>query len=106
MNSDEPIFTINFAALYPVSVRAEAYLAGHQGSEAATEFQKIVDNRGIMVNAPIGVLAHLDLARANASEGDTVKARAAYQEFLTLSKDAEPDIAILIAGRTEYAKLK
>jgi Flp pilus assembly protein TadD/predicted Ser/Thr protein kinase len=93
-------------ALYPVYVRAEAYLAGHQGSEAVTEFQKILDHRGIVVNAPIGALAHLGLARANALEGDTGKARAAYQEFLTLWKDADPDIPILIAAKTEYAKLK
>jgi eukaryotic-like serine/threonine-protein kinase len=93
-------------ALYPLYVRAEAYLAGHQGSEAATEFQKILNHRGIVVNAPIGVLAHLGLARANALEGDSVKARAAYEEFLTLWKDADSDIPILIAAKTEYAKLK
>jgi serine/threonine protein kinase/Flp pilus assembly protein TadD len=92
--------------LYPVYVRAEAYLAGHQGSEAATEFQKILDHRGIVVNAPIGALAHLGLARAYALQGDTAKARAAYQDFLTLWKDADPDIPIFIAAKTEYAKLK
>jgi eukaryotic-like serine/threonine-protein kinase len=93
-------------ALYPVYVRAEAYLAGHQGREAVIEFQKILDHRGIVVNAPIGAVAHLGLARANALAGDTVKARAAYQEFLNLWKDADPDIPILTAARTEYAKLK
>jgi eukaryotic-like serine/threonine-protein kinase len=93
-------------ALYPVYVRADAYLAGHQGSEAATEFQKILDHRGIVVNAPIGVLAHLGLARASALEGDIVKARAAYEEFLSLWKDADPDIPILLAAKTEYARLK
>jgi hypothetical protein len=93
-------------ALYPVYVRAEAYLAGHQGSEAATEFQKILDHRGIAVNAPIGALAHLGLARANALKGDTAKARSAYQDFLTLWKDADPDIPILQQAKAEYAKLK
>jgi tetratricopeptide (TPR) repeat protein/predicted Ser/Thr protein kinase len=94
------------AALYPVYVRAEAYLAGHQGSEAATEFQKILDHRGIVVNAPIGALAHLGLARAYSLRGDNPKARAAYQEFLTLWKDADPDVPILITAKSEHAKLR
>ena len=92
--------------LYPVYVRAEAYLAAHQGTEAATEFRKIIDHRGIVVNAPIGALAHLGLARAYALQSDTAKARAAYQDFLTLWKDADPDIPILTAAKAEYAKLK
>jgi serine/threonine protein kinase len=91
--------------LYPVYVRAEAYLAGHQGSEAAAEFQKILDHRGIVVNAPIGALAHLGLARAYTVEGDNVKARAAYQDFLTLWKDADPNIPVLIAAKAGFAKL-
>jgi serine/threonine protein kinase len=93
------------AVLYPVFVRGEAYLSGHQGSEAATEFQKILDHRGIVVNAPIGALAHLGLARAYVLQGDTAKASAAYQDFLTLWKDADPDIPIFIAAKAEYAKL-
>jgi eukaryotic-like serine/threonine-protein kinase len=93
------------AILYPVFVRGEAYLSGHQGSEAATEFQKILDHRGIVVNAPIGALAHLGLARAYVLHGDTAKASAAYQDFLTLWKDADPDIPIFIAAKAEYAKL-
>jgi hypothetical protein len=92
--------------LYPVYVRAEAYLARHQGSEAATEFQKILDHRGVVVNAPIGAMAHLQLGRAYATHGDTAKAKAAYQDFLTLWKDADPDIPVLIAAKSEYAKLK
>jgi len=92
-------------ALYPVYVRAEAYLAGHQGSEAASEFQKILDHTGIVVNAPIGVLAHLGLARAYVLQGDTARASAAYQDFLTLWKDADPHVPILIAAKAEYAKL-
>jgi hypothetical protein len=92
--------------LYPVFVRGEAYLAAHQGSEAAAEFQKILDHRGIVLNEPIGALAHLQLGRAYVMAGDTAKARAAYQDFLTLWKDADSDIPILIAAKGEYAKLK
>ena len=93
-------------ALYPVYVRGEAYLAAHHGTEAAAEFQKILDHRGIVLNEPIGALARLQIARAYAMQGDTAKAKAAYQDFLTLWKDADPDIPILVAARSEYAKLK
>src|ERR1700719_2967300 len=93
-------------ALYPVYVRGEAYLAAHQGSEAAAEFQKILNHSGIVLNEPIGALAHLQIGRAYALQGDTAKARAAYQDFLTLWKDADSDIPILIAAKGEYAKLK
>jgi ATP/maltotriose-dependent transcriptional regulator MalT len=92
-------------ALYPVYVRAEAYRAERRGNEAAIEFQKVLDNRGLVVNEPIGVLAHLGLARAYALQGDTDKARAAYQDFLMLWKDADPDIPILKQAKAEYAKL-
>src|SRR6202007_170195 len=87
-----------WTALYPVYVRGEAYLAAHQGSEAAAEFQKILDHRGIVLNEPIGALAHLGLARSYALQGDTAKARSAYQDFLALWKDADPGIPILIAA--------
>jgi eukaryotic-like serine/threonine-protein kinase len=93
-------------ALSPVYVRGEAYLAAHQGNEAAAEFQKIVDHRGIVVNESTGAVARLGLARAYAVQGDTTKAKAAYQDFLTLWKDADPDIPILIAAKAEYAKLQ
>jgi hypothetical protein len=73
-------------------VRGEAYLAERQGREAATEFQKILDHRGIVLNEPIGALAHLQLGRAYALQGDTAKCRASYEDFLTLWKDADPDI--------------
>jgi Tfp pilus assembly protein PilF len=96
----------NWPNLYPVYVRGEAYLAAHQGREAAAEFQKILDHRGIVLNEPIGTLAHLQLGRAYAMQGDTAKARAAYQDFLTLWKDADPDIPILLEAKAEYAKLK
>jgi eukaryotic-like serine/threonine-protein kinase len=93
-------------ALYPIFVRGEAYLAAHQGKEAAAEFQKILDHRGVVANEPIGALAHLQIGRAYAMQGDTAKAKAAYQDFLTLWKDADPDIPILIAAKSEYSKLK
>jgi eukaryotic-like serine/threonine-protein kinase len=95
-----------WTSLYPVYVRGEAYLALHQGSEAAAEFQKILDHRGIVLNEPIGALAHLGLARAYAMQGDTAKAKAAYQDFLSLWKDADPDIPILKQAKAEYAKLQ
>ena len=93
-------------ALYPVFVRGQAHLAAHQGSEAAIEFQKILDHRGIVLNEPIGALAHLDLGRAYALQGETAKARAAYQDFLTLWKNADPDIRILKQAKAEYARLQ
>ena len=94
-----------WTALYPVYVRGEAFLAARQGSEAAAEFQKILDHRGIVLNSPIGALAHLQIGRAYAIQGDTAKASAAYQDFLTLWKDADRDISVLIAANAEYAKL-
>ncbi len=93
-------------ALYPVYVRGEAYLAAHKGNEAAAEFQKIRDHSGIVVNAPIGALAFLGLGRAYAMSGDTTKAKSAYQDFLTIWKDADPDIPMLKQARAEYAKLQ
>jgi len=95
----------SWTAMYPVFVRGEAYLAAHQGNEAATEFQKILGHPGVVLNEPIGALAHLQIARAYALQGDTAKARAAYQDFLTLWKDADPDIPVLKQAKAEYAKL-
>jgi tetratricopeptide (TPR) repeat protein len=95
-----------FGALYPVYVRGQAYLAAHQGSEAAREFQKIVDHPGITIGDAFGVLAHLGLARAYALTGDTAKARAAYQDFFTLWKDADPGIPVLKQAKAEHAKLQ
>jgi eukaryotic-like serine/threonine-protein kinase len=97
---------LNFASLYPVYVRGEAYLAAHQGNEAAAEFQKILNHRSIVLNEPIGALAHLQIGRAYAMQGDSAKAKAAYQDFLTLWKDADTDIPVLIAAKAECAKLK
>jgi serine/threonine protein kinase/Tfp pilus assembly protein PilF len=94
------------SSLYPVYVRGEAYLAAGQGSAAAAEFQKILDHRGIVLNSPIGALAHLQIGRAYALQGDTAKAKSAYKDFLTLWKDADPDIPILKEAKAEYAKLQ
>ena len=94
------------SCLYPVYVRAEAYLSAQQGAAAAAEFQKILDHRGLLWNCATGAIAHLGLARAYAIQGDTAKARAAYQDFLALWKDADADIPVLIAAKAEYAKLK
>jgi serine/threonine protein kinase/tetratricopeptide (TPR) repeat protein len=94
------------SCLYPVYVRAQAYLSAQQGQLAATEFQKILDHRGLLWNCATGALAHLGLARAYALQGDTAKAKAAYQDFLTLWKDADPDIPILKEAKAEYAKLQ
>jgi tetratricopeptide (TPR) repeat protein len=90
---------------YPIYVRGLAYLAAHQGSEAATEFRKILDGRNVVVSDPIGPLAHLQLGRALALSGEKIEAKTAYQNFLTLWKDADPDIPILTQARAEYATL-
>jgi eukaryotic-like serine/threonine-protein kinase len=91
--------------MMPVYLRGEAYLAEHQGTEAAAEFQKILDHRGLVKNSPIGALARLGLSRAFALSGDTLKAKTAYQDFLTLWKEADPDIPVLKQAQAEYAKL-
>jgi eukaryotic-like serine/threonine-protein kinase len=95
-----------WTALHPVFVRGEAYLAAHQGSEAAAEFPKILDHPGIVLNEPIGALAHLQIGRAYAMQGQTAKVSAAYQDFLKLWKDADPDIPVLKQAKAEYAKLR
>ncbi|HXX13452.1 MAG TPA: protein kinase [Candidatus Eremiobacteraceae bacterium] len=92
--------------LCPAYVRGEAYLMLRDGNRAAAEFQKFIDHRGVVMNFPWGALARLGLARAYAMEGNTAKARAAYQDFLQLWKDADPDIPILKQAKAEYAKLQ
>jgi serine/threonine protein kinase/tetratricopeptide (TPR) repeat protein len=94
-----------WTSMYPAFVRAEAYLAAHRGNEAAAEFLKILDHRGIVFNEPIGALARVGVARAYVLQGDSVKARAWYQDFLKLWKNADPDLPILVAVKSEYAKL-
>jgi eukaryotic-like serine/threonine-protein kinase len=101
---------------YPIYVRGQAYLAGGQGSEAAAEFQKVLDHPGVVLNGLIGALAHLGLARAYALQAQSMqgadadraraKARTAYNDFLTLWKDADPDIPLLKQAKAEYAKLQ
>jgi predicted Zn-dependent protease len=92
-------------ALYPVYIRGMAYLAAKNGPAAASEFQKILDHRGIVFNELIGALAHLGLARSYSLSGDSAKAKSAYQGFFTLWKDANPDIPLLIQAKAEYSKL-
>jgi eukaryotic-like serine/threonine-protein kinase len=96
----------NNGLLYPVYLRGQAYLAARQGTEAVAEFQKILDHRGVVQFERIGALAHLDLARAYALGGDVTEARNKYQDFLTLWKDADPDIPILKEAKAEYARLQ
>ncbi len=100
------ISTNYMGSLYPLYVRGQAYLLLRQGKEAAAEFQNFLDHRGIVMNFPLGGLAHLGLARAYTLSGDTAKARTAYQDFFALWKDADPDIPILKEAKSEYAKLQ
>jgi tetratricopeptide (TPR) repeat protein len=109
-------FVENISCLYPIYIRAEAYLAAGQGSAGAAEFQKILDHSGIVWNCWTGALAHLGVARANAmqskssqgADADAARVRAlgAYKDFLTLWKDADPDIPILKEAKAEYAELQ
>jgi DNA-binding winged helix-turn-helix (wHTH) protein len=97
---------LKWTPMFPVFIRGEAYLAARRGSEAAAEFQKILDHRGLVLNQPIGALAHLGLGRASVLQGDIPKAKAAYQDFLALWKDADPDIPVLRQAKAEYTKLQ
>jgi tetratricopeptide (TPR) repeat protein len=99
-------FFAKFGGLYPAYVRGQAYLAAGRVQEAAAEFQKILNHRGIVYADPIGALAHLQLGRAYVVSGDINKAKSAYQDFLTLWKDADADIPVLKQARKEYAKLR
>jgi eukaryotic-like serine/threonine-protein kinase len=92
--------------LCPAYLRGEAYLMLHDGKRAAAEFQKFIDYPGIVVNFPWGAQARLGLARAYALQGNTDKARHAFQDFLTLWKDADPDVPILKQVKAEYARLR
>ena len=101
----EPFVEVT-ALFIPVYVRGQAYLLCGKGNEAAAELQKFSRYNGITMNGPLAVLMHLQLARAYAMQGDTVKAKVAYQDFLTLWKDADSDIPILKQAKAEYAKLQ
>jgi DNA-binding winged helix-turn-helix (wHTH) protein len=96
---------LDLGALYPIYLRGQAHLAQRQGAEAAIEFQKILDHRGVVGSDPIGALARLQLGRAYALTGDKIKAKAAYQDFLGLWKDADADIPIFQQAKREYAQL-
>jgi len=110
------VFVINTSCLYPTYLRGEAYVAAGQGKEAAAEFQRILDHSGIVWNCWTGALAHLGVGRANALQANNaqgadadaarVRALAAYKDFLTLWKDADPDLPILKEAKAEYAKLQ
>ena len=93
-------------ALYPVYLRGEAYLAAKQGANAQVEFQNILDHYSVVGNQSIGALAHLGLARSYTLQGDNAKARAAYSNFLSLWKNADPDVPLLKAAKAESAKLQ
>jgi len=101
--ADPPPFSAG--TMYPVYLRGEAYLRAGNGGLAASEFQKILDHPGVIVNFPLSALSHLGLGRARALSGDSAGARTAYQDFFALWKDADPDIPILIAAKSEYKKL-
>ncbi len=94
------------SSLYPAYVRGQAYLEARNGTDAAAEFLKLINHRGIVANLDIGALAHLQLGRAYALQGDSAKARAAYQDFFGIWKDADSDVPILREAKEEYAKLK
>jgi predicted Zn-dependent protease len=96
-----------FGAVYwPMYVRGEAHLRLHNGARAATEYQKILDHRGIAPTNPLYSLARLGLGRAYALQEDKAKAKAAYQDFFAAWKDADPDVPILKEAKAEYAKLQ
>jgi tetratricopeptide (TPR) repeat protein len=109
-------FVSNLSCLYDIHIRGEAYLAAGQSTAAGAEFQKIIDHSGLVWNCWTGALAHLGVARANAqqakasqgaeSDGARVRALAAYKDFFTLWKDADPDVPILKQAKAEYAKLQ
>jgi eukaryotic-like serine/threonine-protein kinase len=108
VSSHPLVLTINkaLAWMLPLYVAGEAYLAAHQGQEAAAAFQTIIDHPAYILNIPLGSLARLGLGRAYAMQGDTAKARSAYQDFLTLWKDADSDIPVLKQAKVEFAQLR
>jgi tetratricopeptide (TPR) repeat protein len=99
-------FFAKFGGLYPAYVRGRAYLEARKGREAAAEFQKIFDHRGVVYADPIGALAHLQLGRALVLLGEKEEAKSAYQAFLTLWKDADTDLPILQLAKVEYANVR
>jgi eukaryotic-like serine/threonine-protein kinase len=108
LSSHERVIPVDWVGPYmvPTYLRGEAHLALRRPTDAIADFQMIIDNAGLVQNCPIGSLAHLGLGRAYALQGATAKARAAYQDFLSLWKDADPDIPIVKQAKAEYAKLQ
>jgi hypothetical protein len=99
-------FTGRFGGLYPIYVRGLAYLAAGQPTKAAGEFQRILDHRSIVRVDPMDAMARLQLARALVLSGDTLRAKNAYNDLLTLWKNADPDVPVLKEARAEYARLQ
>ena len=99
-------FVANFGSLYPAYVRGRTYLAAKKPAEAAIEFQKIISHRGLVLQDPVDALARLQLARALAASGDFPRARASYEDFLTLWKEADTDVPPLKQAQAEAAKLR
>jgi tetratricopeptide (TPR) repeat protein len=93
-------------AMYPVYARGEAFLAEGRGAEAATEFQKILDHRGVVGSDPVGALARLELGRAYRLSGDDARAKAAYEDFFKLWKDADANVPVLMKARSEYTAIR
>jgi hypothetical protein len=91
---------------WPIYIRGQAYLRLRDGAKAAVEFQKILDHRGVQPGSELWPLAHLGVARAYVLQGETANARTAYQDFLALWKDADPDVPVLNEAKAEYAKLQ
>jgi DNA-binding winged helix-turn-helix (wHTH) protein/tetratricopeptide (TPR) repeat protein len=91
---------------YPIFLRGQAYLAAHQGKEAAAEFQKLLDHPGLVLNDLIAALARLGLARADAASGSTLKAKSDYAAFFSLWKNADPDTPIYLQAKSEFSALK
>jgi DNA-binding winged helix-turn-helix (wHTH) protein len=98
-------FLLGAGSLYPAYVRGLAYLASHHSADAAVEFQKILDHRGVVLCDPIGALAHVQVARTYALSDDKTKAKSAFQHFFSMWKDGDPDIPIFKQAKAEYAKL-
>ena len=99
-------FFAKFGGLYPAYVRGQAYLQAGRPNEAAAEFQKVLDHRGIVLGDPIGALVYLQLSRTVGTSGDKAKAKSAYEDFFALWKEADPDIPILKQAKAEYARLQ
>jgi len=108
ISSHELCFPIsgNAFVMLPVYIRGEVYLSAHRPADAAAQFQMILDHAAYVANSPVASLSHLGLARAYALQGDTAKAKTAYQDFLALWKDADPDLPVLKQAKSEYAKLQ